>query len=87
MRDLFSTPQFEKDLAKTPREVRSRADNTISILREDPLAHTLNLKKLKGFTPSVYRVRIGSYRLAYSFTKTTLTLHRFRHRKDIYRSL
>lgn len=85
MRTLFVTHQFEKDLSKVPKEIRDHADNVLSVLRENPLPQNLNIKKLKGFVLSVYRVRIGSYRLMYSFTKNSLTLHRIAHRKDIYR--
>ena len=86
MRALFVTHQFEKDLSKIPKEIRDHADTILPLVRENPLTQNLNIKKLKGFVPSVYRVRIGSYRLMYSFTQNSLTLHRIAHRKDIYRN-
>lgn len=87
MLELSATPQFQKDLRKIPRLVIDHAEGTIQRLRSDPIDRTLSIKKLKNIKPVVWRVRIGSYRLVYSFDKTRLILHRIRHRKDIYRHL
>ena len=87
MRQLFITRQFKKDVARIPRSIRTRGDEIILKLRKDALNSTLSLKKLAKVSPTAYRVRIGHYRLIFSFTKTSLTLHRFHHRKDIYRKL
>ena len=85
MRELCVTRQFEKDIFRIDESMRIRANQVILKLRKNPTDPTLNIKKLVRITPSAYRVRIGHYRLIFSFTKTFLTLHRFRHRKDIYR--
>ena len=87
MRDLFVTRQFRKDFSRAPSDIKENAHTAIHRLRANPLDSSLDTKKLVKIAPAVYRVRIGHYRLIYSFTKTTLTLHRFRHRKDIYRDL
>lgn len=87
MRDLFATRQFKKDISKIPDDIRARAEKIVSHLRLNPISQNFNIKKIRGVKSSVYRIRIGSYRLAYSFTKTLLFLLRFCHRKDIYRDL
>ncbi|MBI4598761.1 type II toxin-antitoxin system RelE/ParE family toxin [Candidatus Uhrbacteria bacterium] len=87
MRDLLITPQFEKDLKKISLKVRSQTDEIIKRLRRNPIDSSIARKKLHGFEPALWRVRIGPHRLVYSFTKTMLVLHRIRHRKDIYRDL
>lgn len=86
MRELFVTNQFIKDLRKLPKEIQVQTDSEIEFLRENPVGHSSNVKKLKGFhNPALYRLRIGAYRVLYSFTASSLTLHRIAHRKDIYR--
>ena len=87
MRDLLVTGQFRKDFSRAPSDIKKSTLLAIRKLRANPLDSSLDTKKLVKITPAVYRIRIGHYRLIYSFTKTTLTLHRFRHRKDIYRGL
>jgi len=43
-----------------------------------------NLKKLKDFD-SAYRVRVGNYRVGFTFSEGTVTFVRVLHRKEIYR--
>ena len=86
MRELFVTNQFEKDLRKLPKDTQTEADVKVQLLQTDPLGKTLDVKKLKGFDdPALYRMRIGAYRILYSFTAQALILHRIKHRKDMYR--
>lgn len=87
MRQLFVTPQFKKDWRDVPVHVRAQADSISAALRANPVDTRLGVKKLQGITPFAWRVRIGQYRLVYSFTKTEIILHRIRLRKDIYRTL
>lgn len=86
MRELFVTNQFEKDLRKLPKDIQTEADSNVRLLQTNPLGETLDIKKLKGFhNPALYRMRIGAYRILYSFTSRELILHRIKHRKDMYR--
>lgn len=86
MRELFVTNQFEKDLRKLPKDTQIEANFKVQFLQKDPLEQTLDVKKLKGFRdPALYRMRIGAYRVLYSFTARALILHRIKHRKDMYR--
>lgn len=86
MRELFVTNRFVKDLHKLPKEIQARTNEEIELLKINPIGETPNIKKLKGFdNPELYRLRIGVYRILYSFTDISLTLHRVAHRKDIYR--
>lgn len=86
MRELFVTKQFEKDLRKLPKDTQIEADVKVQLLQTDPIGQTLDVKKLKGFhDPALYRIRIGAYRILYSFTARALILHRIKHRKDMYR--
>ncbi len=87
MLELLVTPQFKKDLSKIPSQIVSQADILTSKLSENPLDPKLNITKLKGFKEPVWRVRLGNYRLVYTFNKTSLILLRIRHRKDVYRNI
>jgi mRNA-degrading endonuclease RelE of RelBE toxin-antitoxin system len=87
MRELVVAPRFEKDMEAVPYEIKMRGDIIIQRLLENPLDSSLNIRKLKGLSPATFRVRIGSYRLVYQFTKTKLILLRLRNRKDIYGGL
>lgn len=86
MRVLFLTPRFEKDLRAVPSQIQLLANATTQKLILDPRDKQLNTKKLIGIHPPVWRVRLGDYRLIYTFTKDEVTLHRIRHRKDVYES-
>ena len=43
-----------------------------------------NLKKLKGYE-TAYRIRIGDYRIGFTFDGKTIIFFWVLHRKDIYR--
>jgi len=87
MRKLLVALQFKKDLRKIPLPIKEQTDRVLALLRKNPLDKTLNVRKLTHIKPDVWRARIGSYRLVYSFDNVSLILHRIRHRKDIYRTL
>lgn len=87
MRELLITPQFRKDVKVIPVKIKEQADALLFLLRDNPINNTLGIKKLSGIRPPAWRVRIGSYRLVYTFNQTQLILLRFRHRKDVYRNL
>jgi mRNA-degrading endonuclease RelE of RelBE toxin-antitoxin system len=67
--------------------VHSGIVDGISSLREDPLPDPPLKKKLKGFGFSLYRLRVGDYRLLYRIEETTVTVMRVVARKDLDRSV
>ena len=87
MRELLVTSQFHKDLKTVPPKIKEQADALLFLLRENPVSAGLGIKKLKSVSPPAFRVRIGAYRLVYTFSLEQLILLRFRHRKDVYRNL
>jgi len=48
------------------------------------LAEVPNTKKLRG-APTLYRIRIGQYRVGISVEGDTVAFVRFLHRKEVYR--
>jgi len=88
MRELLVTNSFRHDFRKLEHGAQEEAHRVIELLRFDPTHTALNIKKLKGHTrPALYRVRIGVYRVVFAYTRTTLTLYRACHRRDVYKRL
>lgn len=86
MRNIFATPQFRKDLAEVPRDIFARADTALSVLKLNPTSISLRSKKLK-IDKNLWRIRVGTHCLVYSFNKDSVILLRIRHRKDVYKGL
>ncbi len=83
---LYLTRAAEKDLRALPKEVLLRVDQALRKLQENPFPP--GVRKLRGFgPPSVYRLRVGDYRLLYTVEPETrtITVARIKPRKDAYR--
>lgn len=74
LKALKSTPVFEYIKALVFEEI----PNLPSF--ED----ILNLKKLKGYE-NAYRIRVGDYRIGFTFDAETIIFYRVLHRKEFYR--
>ena len=85
MRELIAAPAFKKDLRKLPEVVLARLDALTKQLQINPLDPRLGTKKLTGYSSSLWRIRIGNYRIVYRFDRVKVELVRIGHRKDIYR--
>ena len=81
---LVLTRAARKDLDRLPGEVLERADPLILALADNP--RPFGSEKLQGFE-SLYRIRVGKYRIIYEIDKTTsiVTIARVEHRKSVYR--
>ena len=73
-----------KSLAGLPRKEQHRIRAAIDLLAEEP--RPPNCVALAG-EESVYRVRVGDYRILYEVVDARLIVHviRIGHRRDIYR--
>jgi len=86
MHQLVITRRFEKDFRDTPRSIKLKVDRVAQILKENPFAKNLNIKKLGGFRKSYWRVKIDkNYRLIYTVEPKIIELRRIKHRREIYR--
>ena len=72
-----------KALEKIPNSISERILLKINTLKENP--YPQGVKKLVG-SDSLYRIRIGEYRVIYSVFQQILTIEiiRIGHRKDVY---
>jgi len=68
----------DKNIAKKLKQVLELFE-----INED-LTNISNIKKLKGHH-SYYRIKIGNYRLGFSYENDNIDIIRFLHRKDIYK--
>jgi len=77
---------FQKDTRKIKdKSVLRKVANTIAnVKRAKKLEEVKNLKKIQG-TSSMYRIRIGDYRLGIIVKESSVEFIRCLHRKDIYK--
>ena len=80
------TRAAHRDLRKLPRDVLERIDEQIRALRDDPRPH--GSKKLRH-EDSIYRIRVGDYRIIYQIHDGELVviIVRVRHRREVYDNL
>jgi mRNA interferase RelE/StbE len=73
-----------KALLALPHDVQRRLSESIDALASDP--HGTSTRKLTG-SDTLYRVRIGDYRVVYEVQDDRLLIHvvKVGHRRDIYR--
>ncbi|XDE62859.1 UvrD-helicase domain-containing protein [Arthrospira platensis BEA 1257B] len=76
------TNTFISELLNLPKSVQKKAEKSLKKLQKDPIYAIGDVKKLKGYTNNVYRVRIGDYRLLYCFGDGWVKLLSVRKRDD-----
>ncbi len=82
------TSSAKKDFDRLPAKIQDRVVEAVRFLAENPLTELLKIKKLKG-AESLYRVRVGDYRLIYEVRSHILLVLviKIGHRREIYRHL
>jgi len=77
-----------KEFKKLPEKVKSQVVETLGFLKQNPFSEVLKVKKLKG-ADSLYRIRLGNYRLVYEVRskKLIVLVIKIGHRKDVYKKL
>jgi len=71
-----------------PVKIQTRTIEALQLLSTNPFSELLRFKKLKG-AESLYRVRVGDYRIVYEVRGAVLLIVviKIGHRKDVYRNL
>ncbi len=83
--DIYKQPKkFLNDAVKTNKDLVIKILSSIENLRENPLPSSA--KKLVGHK-DLYRIRIGKYRIVYSFDKLELRIVLIKNRDDVYLQL
>jgi len=77
---------FLRDLKRVrSKKVRRRVQRVIEEVKEASAPHEiLELTKLRGYE-TLYRIRVGDYRIGIEIVDDTVIFVRFLHRRDIYR--
>ena len=75
----------EKELLRLPTLIQEKMIDAVRLLSMNPFTHLLDTKKLKG-ADSLFRIRIGDYRLVYSVDgrRVRIVVIRVAHRKGVY---
>lgn len=75
----------KKEYDKLPQGVKAKINEVLSVLSRNPYSELLNIKKLKG-EDSLFRVRLGDYRVVYLIEnkKLIIVVIKIGHRKDVY---
>ncbi len=88
---IFETREFRRRLEGLDPSVKGVLEGKLAALvypqlRENPFFGR-NIQKLRGFSPEVWRYRLGSYRLFYAVDEEegTVYLLTLEHRRDAYR--
>lgn len=66
---------------------RAQIVSDIKRLYDNPLPTGVNIKKLKGFNPPLYRLRSGDYRVLYRIEGQVVTIMRVIDRKELERTI
>lgn len=82
------TKSAKKEFDSLSTELQEKVLEALSFLSRNPFSDLLRVKRLKG-APSLYRLRIGDYRVVYEVRGNALTIVviKIGHRKEVYRHL
>ncbi len=77
-----------KGLKSLDNELRRRILEALEILEENPIPHSLDLRKLRGYEDT-YRIRVGKVRIVYSvdWEKERIVVHFIGPREKAYRGI
>jgi mRNA-degrading endonuclease RelE of RelBE toxin-antitoxin system len=76
-----------KELKKLPPKKRIELLKATKVLEQFPFPRGNSIKKLKGVKPSVYRLRVGDFRIIYLIGESTTEVISVISRKDLERRL
>ncbi len=66
---IIATKRVRKQIDNLPKDIKSKIDELLNALKISPIPiKTYDVKKIKG-RESIYRVRIGDYRVVYKYEK------------------
>lgn len=76
-----------RDLDRIPGTDRDRVVEDIRSLTQSPLGPPPRIKRLRGLSPSLLRLRSGDYRVLYRVDDALVTVMRVINRRDLDRAL
>ncbi len=85
--NVFLTEHAISDVEDIPRELRGQIHQDLRNLESSPFPSGTHIKRLKGFRPTVYRLRSGNYRVLYRIQDNIITILRVVDRKLLERAI
>lgn len=79
---IITPHTFLNELLGLPAKIQKTVLQKVKVLERDPISAQGDAKKLKNRVPPLYRVRIGDYRLIYTFDAGWVKLIAIRKRDD-----
>lgn len=78
----------QREFDRLPRKLQEKVLEAVSLLSANPYSELLRIKKLKG-AASLFRVRLGDYRVVYEVRNEVLlvVVIKIGHRSEVYRNL
>lgn len=73
------------DLEEVPKELRVQIHRDLMTLQDSPLLSGIQIKRLKGFRPPLYRLRSGDFRVLYQIRGDAVNVLRIIDRKLLER--
>ena len=88
-------PKYRLIIPKTVRtqlmglskDTRLRILRRIKTLEGNPLPYGNTIKRLRGTTEPLYRLRVGDYRVIFHLEETKVRVEQVVHRRDLDRAL
>lgn len=82
------TKSAVKEFDRLQTKMRARIVEALRVLSANPFSDLLKIKKLKG-ADTLYRFRLGDYRVVYEIRKEVLVILviKIGHRSEVYRNL
>ncbi|OGQ05236.1 MAG: hypothetical protein A2W61_04245 [Deltaproteobacteria bacterium RIFCSPLOWO2_01_44_7] len=77
----------KREFDKLPSAIQDKIIEALHLLSQNPFSELLRVKRLKG-ADSLYRFRVGDYRIVYEIRSDVLVIVVIKvgHRKDVYRN-
>ncbi len=78
----------KKEFDRLPLRIQGKVIEALKLLSESPFSELLQIKKIRG-GESLYRIRVGDYRLVYEVQTAVLwvIVIKIGHRREVYRGL
>jgi len=86
MYHVYFTPEADSDVARLDRPLAQRLFKKLRWLAEN--FDAVKPEALTGEWQGVFKLRMGDYRVLYTFNKTKqkIIVHFVRHRREVYKS-
>ena len=87
MYEVEFRPEAEADLARLSKSIAQRILKKLRWLAEN--FESVNPEQLTGQWKGLYKLRVGDYRVIYTFdivSRKVIIIHLIKHRREVYKS-